>query len=47
MKLKNTSQFPIKEIRRLIRVAKGSISLKGVRVHIKNANTTSYRGMCY
>ena len=46
MKLKNTSKFSDKEVRKLIRIAKGSLSLKNVSIHVKNTNK-GYGGTCY
>lgn len=46
MKIKNTSKFNITEIRKLIKIAKGSFSLKGVDFHIKDTKK-GFGGTCY
>lgn len=46
MKLKNTSKFTNKEVRDLIRIAKGSTNIKNVVFHIKNSKKM-FGGTCY
>jgi hypothetical protein len=46
MKLRNTSQFPIEEIRQLLRIATKGVSLSDTAIHTKNS-AKKYAGRAY
>ncbi len=47
MRLKNTSRYPLDEVKRLVEFAMRGINTTGVAVHVRNNNRSAYAGCAY
>lgn len=45
--IRNRSQYPTDEVKRLIRFAVKPLDMRAVCIHVKNANNCPYRGLAY